>query len=110
MPTQSAELIGVASEQSGEVIGGASTPGRAGNGTRSVCAEDSAVLSDNSNAVIELPGAPRSTASRRILMDGEAGVQVEFRGFRAEIPVSAAIPLACKNVPVFTGSQQLSSR
>lgn len=42
MQTLSAELIGVASEQSGEVIGGASSPGQAGNGTRSVCAEDSA--------------------------------------------------------------------
>ncbi len=110
MRTQSAELIGVASEQSGEVIGGASSPGPAGNGTRSVCAEDSAVLSDYGNAVIELPGAPRSAASRRILMDGKASLQVEFRGFRAEISISAAAPRACKNVPVLAGLQQFSSR
>jgi hypothetical protein len=42
MQTESAEMIGVASEQDGEVLGGASTQGLAGNGTQSRCPEDSA--------------------------------------------------------------------
>jgi len=42
MHTESTDVIGVASEQDGEVLGGASTQGLAGNGTQSRCPEDSA--------------------------------------------------------------------
>ena len=42
MHIESTETIGVASEQDGEVLGGASTQGLARNGTQSRCSEDSA--------------------------------------------------------------------
>ena len=111
MLTESTDVIGVASEQDGEVLGGASTQGLAGNGTQSRCPEDSAVPSGYRDAVIVPFRATRSAASRNFMMEGKASMQVEFRGFQARAKISGKANWACKNVPVCSGAlQQFSSR
>ena len=110
MRSESAEEFGVASEQSGKVLGRACVQDGAVNGIQSLCTEDSAVPSDYSDAAIVSLWATRSAASRNILMEGKADMQVEYRGFRAEISARARVSLACKNMPVSAGSQQFSSR
>ena len=103
MLTKSTETIGVASEQDGEVLGGASTQGLARNGTQSRCSEDSAVPSGYRDAVIVTHRATRSAASRNFKMEGKASMQVKSRGFQARAMISGKASLACKNVPSLLG-------
>ena len=104
MLTETAEIIGVSSERSGEVLGRASTQGLAVNGTQSLCPEDSAIPSGCCDAVIVRFRATRSTASRKFKMEGKARMQVKFCGFAAKVSISARMKVACKNVPESSGA------